>query len=70
MVCNRGSNSFPHVIRLTANPGGVSHAEHKRLFIDKRYKESEKPEYYDFIKALVTDNKALMQSDENYIRTL
>ena len=42
----------------------------KRLFIDKRYKENERVEEHSFIQALVTDNKALMAADPEYIRQL
>ena len=34
----------------TCNPGGVGHAYIKRLFIDRRYKEGERPEDYRFIR--------------------
>ena len=40
----------------TCNPGGVGHAWVKRLFIDKIYKQGEKPEDYQFISAKVDDN--------------
>ena len=43
IVCNRGNNDFPHVVRFTANPGGVSHAEHKRIFVDQKLKANENP---------------------------
>lgn len=42
----------------------------KRLFIDRRYKAGENPEDYSFIQSLVTDNKALMESNPDYIRQL
>ena len=43
----------------TANPGGRSHTELRRLFIDRRFKDREKPEGYAFVKALVADNPSL-----------
>lgn len=67
---NRGVNQFPKRIYITCNPGGVGHAWVKRLFVTKSYKESEKIEDYSFIQALPKDNKALMESDPDYIRTL
>lgn len=68
---NRSSN--PNIKArtiLTGNPGGVGHGWLKRLFIDKRFNEREKPEDYTFIQALVDDNEALMASDPDYVRRL
>lgn len=69
-ACCRGVNDFPKQIYLTCNPGGVSHAYIKRLYVDRVYKGTENPEDYSFIKALVTDNKALMETDPEYVRLL
>ena len=69
-ACVRGVNSFPKRIYYTCNPGGVSHGYIKRLFIDKQYESGEVPEDYEFIQALVTDNKALMASQPDYIKQL
>ena len=69
-ACVRGVNGFPKRIYYTCNPGGASHGYFKRLFIDKRYEDGEDPEDYAFIQALVTDNKALMASQPDYIRQL
>lgn len=69
-MCNRGHNNFPHQVMYTMNPGGVSHGYFKRLFIDKRYRDTENPDDYEFIQAFVTDNKALMESDPEYVRVL
>ncbi len=69
-ACVRGVNSFPKRVYLTCNPGGVGHGFVKRLFIDKAYKEGENPEDYVFYQSLVTDNKALMEADPEYIRQL
>lgn len=66
----RGVNRFPKRIYITCNPGGVGHAWVKRLFIDRVYREGERAEDYSFIRALPTDNDALMQSDPEYIHTL
>ena len=69
-ACVRGVNDFPKRIYYTCNPGGVSHGYIKRLFIDKQYESGEVPEDYEFIQALVTDNKALMASQPDYIKQL
>lgn len=69
-ACNRGANSFPKRMYLTANPGGVGHAWVKRLFIDRAYRAGERPEDYRFIPAKVTDNKILMESNPDYVRML
>lgn len=69
-ACVRGTNDFPKRIYYTMNPGGKSHGYLKRLFIDKVYESGEYPEDYSFIQSLVTDNKALMKSNPDYIRQL
>lgn len=69
-ACVRGVNSFPKRIYLSMNPGGEGHHWVKRLFIDQKYNEGENPNDYIFIQSLVTDNKALMESDPDYIRQL
>ncbi|MEE0969631.1 MAG: Terminase-like family protein, partial [Clostridia bacterium] len=66
----RGVNNFPKRIYYTCNPGGVSHGYFKRIFIDRKYEEGENPEDYTFIQALVTDNKALMAAQPDYIKQL
>lgn len=69
-VCVRGANRFPKRFYLTCNPGGVGHEWVKRLFINRVYRDSERPEDYQFIKALVYDNRALMDNDPEYVRQL
>ncbi len=69
-ACVRGVNDFPKRIYMTCNPGGEGHGWVKRLFIDKAYQSNENPEDYMFIQSLVTDNKALMQSNPDYLRQL
>lgn len=69
-ACVRGTNSFPKRTYYTLNPGGPSHGYFKRLFIDKRFADGEHPEDYAFIQALVTDNKALMAAQPEYMRSL
>jgi len=55
---------------LTGNPGGKGHAEIKRIFIDRDFKPDENPEDYHFTQAFVTDNRALMENDPEYIERL
>ena len=69
-ACLRGVNDFPKRIYYTCNPGGVSHGYFKRLFLDRRYEPGENPEDYSFIQSLVTDNKALMEAQPDYLRQL
>jgi len=69
-ACVRGANNFPKRTYFTLNPGGPAHGYFKRLFIDRRFEENEYAEDYAFIQALVTDNKALMEHQPEYIRSL
>lgn len=55
---------------LTGNPGGLGHKWLKRLFIERRYNERERPSDYAFIQALVDDNRALIDNDPDYLRRL
>ena len=55
---------------LTMNPGGVGHHWVKRLFVDRAYKDKERPEDYVFIPAKVYDNKAFMERDPDYVAQL
>ena len=55
---------------LTGNPGGIGHGWLKRIFIEKRFNERERPEDYAFIQALVDDNAALIDNDPDYVRRL
>ncbi len=55
---------------LTGNPGNIGHGWLKRIFIDRRFNERERPEDYAFIQALVDDNAALMDNDPDYVRRL
>ena len=61
---------FPPRMYFTCNPGGVGHAWFKRLFIDREYKKTEKPEHYVFIQANVYDHKALMHNSPDYVNAL
>ena len=69
-ACLRGVNDFPKRIYYTCNPGGQGHQYIKRIFIDKKYLEGERPEDYTFIQSLVTDNHALMATQPDYVRQL
>lgn len=69
-ACLRGVNNFPKLMRLTCNPGGRGHGWVKRLFVDRVYKPTEKAEEHAFIQSKVTDNKALMKSQPDYIDQL
>lgn len=69
-ACVRGVNDFPKRIYFTCNPGNEGHQWVKRLFIDKQYREGENPDDYMFIQSLVTDNKALLASQPDYIKQL
>lgn len=66
----RGANDFPKRIYLTCNPGGVGHEWVKRLFVSKRYKDSENPDDYEFIAATVFDNEAMLKKDKGYVDML
>lgn len=69
-ACVRGVNGFPKRVYYTCNPGGVSHGYMKRLFIDRKYEPGENPADYSFIQSLVTDNRALMESQPDYVDQL
>lgn len=69
-ACVRGVNEFPKRVYYTCNPGGEGHAWVKRLFIDRAFKPSERPEEYTFIQSRVTDNTALMKADPEYLHRL
>lgn len=55
---------------FSCNPGGVGHMWVKRLFIDRKYRNSEREEDYTFVKATVYDNKYILENSPNYVRTL
>lgn len=69
-ACIRGVNDFPKRAYYTCNPGGVGHDWVKRLFIDRHFKDGERPEEYSFIQAGVRDNQALMKENPDYIHML
>lgn len=68
---NRSSRpGFKPRALLTGNPGGIGHAWLKRLFIDRRFTQFERPQDYAFIQALVQDNPALIKNDPDYVHRL
>lgn len=70
VACIRGTNGYPKRMYLTFNPGGKGHAWVKRLFIDRAYQKGERAEDYVFIQSFVTDNKALMRMQPEYVEQL
>lgn len=68
-ACVRGVNNFPKRLYMTCNPGGKGHQYIKRLK-EGKFREGENPEEYTFIQSLVTDNKALMREQPDYIQQL
>ena len=69
-ACLRGVGNFPRRMYLTCNPGGIGHSWVKRLFVDRDFRANENPDDYNFIPALVFDNKALTEADPDYVRSL
>lgn len=69
-ACVRGSNGFIKRTYYTCNPGGVGHGWVKRLFIDRKFELGEEAEDYSFTQSLVTDNRALMATNKEYIKQL
>lgn len=68
---NRSSTpGFTPRTLLTGNPGGIGHGWLKRIFVERRFKPTERPEDYAFIQALVTDNEALLANDPDYVHKL
>ena len=64
------TDAFRPRIYYTCNPGGVSHAYFKRLFIDRQFTEGENPDDYLYIPATVYDNDVLMARNPEYIKQL
>lgn len=69
-ACVRGANDFPKRIYLTCNPGGIGHEWVKRLFVSRKYTETENPDEYEFIPATVFDNKVMLAKDTGYVNML
>lgn len=57
-------------VLLTGNPGGIGHKWLKRIFVDKRFNENERPEDYNFISSKVYDCAPLIDADPDYISRL
>lgn len=55
---------------LTFNWGGIGHGWCKRIFVDQEFMENEDKSEYDFVFAAVHDNKALLNADKTYLKTL
>ena len=64
------ADGFRTRIYYTCNPGGVSHAYFKRLFIDRQFVDGEDPDDYLYIPATVRDNAILMARNPGYIKQL
>ena len=69
-LCVRGTNGFPKRTYYTLNPGGPGHAYFKRVFVDRNFNPDEDPNDYFFIQEKVEDNKALMDTQPDYLREL
>ncbi len=69
-ACLRGANDFPKRLYITCNPGGIGHAWVKRLFVDREFRAGEDPKDYNFIPAVVYDNKILLSSCPEYASQL
>lgn len=69
-LCVRGTNGFPKRTYYTLNPGGPGHTYFKRVFVDRNFNPDEDPNDYFFIQAKVEDNKALMDTQPDYLREL
>ena len=69
-LCVRGTNGFAKRTYYTLNPGGPGHAYFKRVFVDRNFNPDEDPNDYFFIQAKVEDNKALMDTQPDYLREL
>lgn len=71
ITSNRSTRTdFKPRVYYTSNPGNVGHHWFKRLFVDRDYREKEKPENYSFIPAKVYDNIVLMDTNPEYVETL
>lgn len=69
-ACLRGATKIPRRMYLTCNPGGIGHAWVKRLFVERDFREGERPEDYCFIPATVDDNPHLLAASPEYKQML
>lgn len=65
--CRGGPEEFPRRVLYTCNPGGPGHGYIKRLFVDRKFEDTENPDDYEFIQAKVTDNLYLMRTQPEYL---
>lgn len=69
-IYNANGKKFKPFMGLTFNPGGVGHGWIKRKFVKKQFQPWEDPKDYAFIKALVYDNRKLIEADPAYLKRL
>ncbi len=69
-ACCRSADDIPKRIYYTCNPGGESHTWHKERFVDRKKPVEGSLDNQVFIRALPTDNKALMENSPGYIQQL
>lgn len=68
---NRSSNPLiPARCFMGGNPGGIGHSWLKRIFIERRLNERERPSDYHFVQSLIADNPALIENDPDYVHRL
>lgn len=70
LACLRGVGDYPKRAYFTCNPGGQGHGYIKRVFVDRRFDETEDQAEYSFIQSFVQDNTALMTAQPDYIKQL
>ena len=69
-ACCRSADNIPKLIYYTCNPGGESHTWHKERFVDRKKPVEGSLDNQVFIRALPTDNRALMENSPGYIQQL
>lgn len=69
-ACCRSADNIPKRMYYTCNPGGESHTWHKERFVDRKKAITGSLDNQIFIRALPTDNKALMESSPEYLAQL
>jgi len=62
--------NFKPLFLMTGNPGGVGHAEVKRLFIDRKYTLEENAADYFFLQAKIYDNPVFVEANPGYLQNL
>lgn len=70
IVRNDQKSKIPRRVYLTCNPGGVGHFWVKRIFVDRQFRDKEKPEDYVFIPATVDDNVDINQDYKDQLDML